>query len=49
MLEYLFALIFNALSKFIAPLIFYRELLKLGFRVRAGVRSAQKAEALVQV
>ncbi|KAJ7001196.1 hypothetical protein D5086_008944 [Populus alba] len=25
-----------------------RELLKLGFRVRAGVRSAQKAEALVQ-
>lgn len=25
-----------------------RELLKLGFRVRAGVRSAQKAEALAQ-
>lgn len=29
--------------------IYHRELLKLGFRVRAGVRSAQRAENLVQV
>jgi len=30
-------------------LVSYRELIKLGFKVRAGVRSAQRAGSLVQV
>lgn len=34
---------------FFAEESFRRELLKLGFKVRAGVRSAQRAESLLQV
>lgn len=30
-------------------IVSFRELIKLGFKVRAGVRNAQKAGALVQV
>jgi hypothetical protein len=30
-------------------IVSFRELIKLGFKVRAGVRSAQRAGALVQV
>jgi hypothetical protein len=30
-------------------IVSYRELIKLGFSVRAGVRNAQRASALVQV
>lgn len=45
----------NSQEFFLAMLVSYhchlssRELLKLGFRVRAGVRSAQRAKGLVQV
>lgn len=47
---------FSQVSRIVSPMLVgyhcphsFRELLKLGFRVKAGVRSAQRASSLVQV